>query len=119
MQSAAKSVAAYMKELPEERRASLTRLRALCRASFRDCQETMNYGMPCYEREGVVEVSFASQANYISVYMSSKVLKANHAALKGLKVGKGCVRYSSPARIDWAVLEKLLADAARTRRATC
>jgi hypothetical protein len=60
-----------------------------------------------------------SVANDISVYVNANVLKANQAALKGLELGKGCVRYPSPSRIDWNVLGKLLEDAARTRRATC
>ena len=61
MQSKAKNVAAYLKELPEERRRPLTRMRQLCRQVLVGYEECMEYGMPVYKRNGVVEIGFASQ----------------------------------------------------------
>lgn len=74
----------------------------------------MTYGMPSYKKGGVVEVAFASQAKYISVYvLKPDVMSANRAGLKGLSVGKSCIRYSSPAKIDWRVLEIHMVDVAQ------
>lgn len=61
MQSQAKTVSAYLKEVPAERREALFKLRKLCRATLTGFKETMEYGGPCYSRNGVVEVGFASQ----------------------------------------------------------
>ncbi len=56
--------------------------------------EVIDYRMPSYRRDGVTEVSFAKQARYLSLYLLKKpVLDAHRAALAGLDVGKGCLRY--------------------------
>lgn len=56
MQSSAKTVSAYLKEVPAERRAALPKLRDLCRAALTGFEESMEYGKPCYKRNDVVEV---------------------------------------------------------------
>jgi uncharacterized protein YdhG (YjbR/CyaY superfamily) len=60
MQSKAKTVTAYLKEVPAERKSALKKLRALCRATLAGFEESMDYGGPCYKRNGVAEVGFAS-----------------------------------------------------------
>jgi len=63
MQSLAKSVDDYLKEVPEMRRASLEQLRGLCLDILEDYEESMEYGMPSYKKHGgEVEVAFASHA---------------------------------------------------------
>lgn len=120
MKNSAKTVAACLKTVPEERRECLKRIRALCLASLPGYREGIAYGMPSYQRNGVVEIAFASQANYISVYvLKTDVVAANRAALKGLSVGKGCIRYPGPGKIDWLVLEKLLTDTFRSSKSIC
>ena len=77
--------------------------------------------MPGYKKDGVVEVSFASQKNYISLYiLKQAVIEANRADLQGLSVGKGCIRYTKPAKMDFATIEKLLrGTAAATSEPVC
>jgi hypothetical protein len=72
------------------------------------------------ERDRDAEISFASQANYISLYvLKTDVVKANRAALRGLSVGKGCIRFRSPEKVDFALVEKLLADSRRSSNRIC
>ena len=53
----------------------------------------MNYGMPYYELNGHL-CAFASQKNYISLYlMNTPVLQRNLELFGKLKIGKGCVRF--------------------------
>ena len=109
MQSIAKDVTSYLQELPDKRRVSLTKLRQLCLDTLVDYEEGRDYGMPGYKKNGVVEVGFASQKNYISLYiLKESVVAAHRAQLAGLSVGKGCIRYSKPEKIDFAVVEQLL-----------
>jgi uncharacterized protein YdhG (YjbR/CyaY superfamily) len=111
MQSSAKTVTAYLKEVPAERRAALKQLRDLCRTILTDFEETMDYGGPCYKRNGEVEVGFASQKHFIGVYvLRTDVMNAHKHLLlgKGISHGKGCIRYSKPERIDFDVVEKML-----------
>jgi uncharacterized protein YdhG (YjbR/CyaY superfamily) len=109
MQSNAKTVAAYLQEVPAERRAALTKFRKLCRSTLKGYRESMDYGGPSYSKNGVVEVGFASQKNFIGFYILKKpVLDAYRAELKGISVGKGAIRYANPEKIDWDVVKKLL-----------
>ena len=109
MQSTAPTVDAYLEQVPAERRAALLKLRELCRNTLRGYDETMEYGMPGYKKAGTVEVGFASQKNYISLYiLKQDALTPSLPLLAGLNVGKGCIRYSKPEKIDFTVVENLL-----------
>ena len=69
MQSTAKSLDDYLDEVPAERKAALVELRELCRSLLKGFKESMEYGGPCYSRNGEVEVGFASQKNFIGLYI--------------------------------------------------
>ena len=111
MQSTAKTVTDYLDEVPAERKAALTRLRDLCCALLTDFEESMRYGGPCYARNGEVEVGFASQKNFIGLYiLRTDVMDAHRDLLKGkgVSLGKGCIRYSKPEKINFKVVEMML-----------
>jgi uncharacterized protein YdhG (YjbR/CyaY superfamily) len=122
MQSMARDVTAYLEEVPAERKPALAKLRDLCRATLTDFEESMTYGMPSYSRHGQVEVSFASQKNFIALYiLKNDVMDAHRALLKGkgVSLGKGCIRYSRPERIDFQVVEKILKAAQESAGIIC
>jgi uncharacterized protein YdhG (YjbR/CyaY superfamily) len=109
MQSKALTVDTYLEQVPAERRAALVKLRELCRDTLQGYEEVMEYGMPGYKKNGIGEVGFASQKNYISLYiLKQDALTPNLPLLAGLSVGKGCIRYPKLEKIDFAVVEKLL-----------
>jgi hypothetical protein len=107
MQSKAKTVAAYIKEIPEERRKIMTAMTALCRKVLVGYDEGMEYGMPYYKKDGVA-VGIASQKNYISVYGLRKQVTELGVKLDGAKDGKSCINFTKPELIDLKVIEKLL-----------
>jgi uncharacterized protein YdhG (YjbR/CyaY superfamily) len=73
----------------------LATIRRLCLENLPGYKEGMDYGMPSYAKNGVVEFSFASQKNYISIYGSiGDALEAHRAEFAGASVGKGCIRYT-------------------------
>jgi uncharacterized protein YdhG (YjbR/CyaY superfamily) len=114
VRSEAASVEQYISEAPADRRAALELLRRLCLERLAGFEEAMRYGMPAYLRGGVVEVGFASQKQYISLYVTrERAVEANAARLAGLSVGKGCIRFRRPGQIDPAVVRALL-DATAT-----
>jgi uncharacterized protein YdhG (YjbR/CyaY superfamily) len=120
MQSSAKTVTAYIEEAPEERRSYLNRLRDLCLEVLVDHEERMEYGMPVYQHNGVIQFGFASQKNYISLYVVKEdVMQENRTLLQGLSVGKGCIRYSNLKKMDFAVIQKLLEDTIRSDGVVC
>jgi uncharacterized protein YdhG (YjbR/CyaY superfamily) len=111
MQSTAKDVTSYLEEVPAERKAALVELRRQCLVTLKGFEESMSYGGPCYSRNGVIEVGFASQKHFIGLYiLRTDVMKAHFDLLKvkGVSVGKGCIRYSKPGRIDFKVVESML-----------
>jgi uncharacterized protein YdhG (YjbR/CyaY superfamily) len=109
MQSTASTVDEYLKEVPPDRLAALQEIRRLCQKHLRGYEESMQYGGPCYSRAGVVEVGFASQKNNIALYILRKdVLDAYRAEFPPSTIGKGCIRYRNPDRIDFEVVTALL-----------
>lgn len=113
MKSEATTVEEYLEQVPEERRTALENLRKLCLDELVGYEEEMRYGMPSYSRDGDVEVAFASQKNYISLYvLRENVVKANARLLDGLSVGKGCIRFKRQEQIDPAVVRPLLSGSA-------
>src|SRR5712692_596434 len=88
MQSKAKTVAEYLAELPEERRAALDRLRKLVRKIAPKAVEGMQYGMPFYQLDGEPLVAFAAQKNYLAIYVGDcHLVEAHRARLKGADCG--------------------------------
>src|SRR5262245_49324427 len=110
--SDAKTPAAYLKELPTDRRRELSRVRTMVRkhlpAGYR---ETMNWGMITYEvpltrhaatanGQPLCFAALAAQKNYLSLYfmpIDANVLARLRAAFKqaGKKfdMGKSCIRF--------------------------
>jgi uncharacterized protein YdhG (YjbR/CyaY superfamily) len=83
----------------------------LCQKYLTGFTENMIYGGPCYSRHGEVEVGFASQKNFIGLYiLRTDVMKTHKDQLKGkgVSIGKGAIRYSKPERIDFKVVESML-----------
>lgn len=109
MQKFVPDVETYIAESPEERKPALERLRALSREVLQGYTEEMEYGMPVYKRNGKTEIAFASQKQYISLYVLKKeVVDEHRGALAGCSIGKGCIRFKSPGKIDFQVVESLL-----------
>jgi uncharacterized protein YdhG (YjbR/CyaY superfamily) len=119
-QSRAADVDTYLTEVPGERVEALTRLRDLCRSELTGFTEVMAYGMPAYQRDGTGEFAFASQKQHISLYlMRSDVAEAFADRLAGHDMGRGCLRFRNPARIDWDLVRDLLHATAGTRGTVC
>jgi uncharacterized protein YdhG (YjbR/CyaY superfamily) len=122
MQSKAKDVTTYIQQAPAERQEALNRLRDLCRATLTSFEETMDYGGPCYSRNGEVEVGFASQKHFIGLYiLRTDVMNAHIDQLKGkgVSLGKGAIRYSKPERIDFGVVKSMLRGTVESTGQVC
>ena len=121
MQSDRKTVDDYMKDVPEERRGALEELRKLCLEILDGYEESMQYGMPSYNQKGQdVEVAFASQKQYISLYiLKQEVLDKFRDSLKGLSLGKGCIRYRKPEQIDFQLVRTLLTENRQSNSEIC
>lgn len=118
--SDAGDVDGYLAMVPEKRRAVLSELRDACRGQLTGFTECMKYGMPAYSRDGITEISWASQQRYISLYvLRTDVLDAHRRQLAHLSVGRGCIRYRNPAVVDFAVVRSILVAVAASRGPLC
>jgi len=109
MQSQALDVDSYIAEVPADRAPTLVRLRKLYLEILVGFKEGMRYGLPSYSRGGVVEAAFASQKNYIALYFLNGVaLEGRRERLTDASVGKGCIRYTKPEKIDFALVREIL-----------
>jgi hypothetical protein len=110
--SKAKTPASYLKELPDDRRREVARVRDMVRKHLPPgYRETMNWGMITYEvpldlhpktynGQPLCFAALAAQKNYLSLYLmpvdaaSLARLKAAFAkAGKKLDMGKSCIRF--------------------------
>ncbi|MFK8112295.1 MAG: DUF1801 domain-containing protein [Rubripirellula sp.] len=119
MQSQAKTVAQYLKELPPERRKPISAIRDVMRKNLpKGFEEGMQYGMigyfvphslypdgyHCDPKQPLPYAHLASQKNYMSIYMMAVYSAEEHrewfvkawtGAGKKLDMGKSCVRFKN------------------------
>jgi uncharacterized protein YdhG (YjbR/CyaY superfamily) len=120
MHSTATNVATYLDQVAAPRRDALKALRELCVKVLVGYEEGMNYGMPSYKKNGAVEVAFASQKNYVSLYVLKKgVVDAHRAELASASIGKGCIRFTRPEKLDFKVIKMLLVATCASEEAAC
>ncbi|MGA0605048.1 iron chaperone [Phenylobacterium sp. VNQ135] len=113
VQSQAATVDAYLAEVSPAREPQLIRLREIARRVLADHHERMLWGRPTYLRHGRAIFGFAEQKQYVSLYFGDHELLDDHGeSLSRVRRSKGCLRYRKSAPIDWAVIERLLAEAA-------
>lgn len=131
VQSKAKTVQAYLKELPPERREVVAAVRRMVRKHLpKGYVESMAYGMigygvpltrysDTYNGQPLAYVALAAQKHYYSLYLMSvaansqeeRDLRAAFArAGKKLDMGKCCVRFRQLADLEMEALGKAIAS---------
>lgn len=132
MQSKVTTVAAYLKELPEDRQIAMGKLRSTLKNNLpKGFEETMSYGMigyvvphglypagyHCDPKLPLPFINIASQKNFIALYhiglYADKTLRdwfiAEHAKVVPVKLdmGKSCIRFGKPEHIPFALIGTL------------
>ena len=114
MQSKAATVSDYLKELPPDRRAALSELRALIHRVAPKTVEAMQYRLPAF---GDL-CALASQKNYMSLYVcESDLVQAHLAQLGKVSCGKGCIRFKWLTDLNLSTVESLLREIVKLRKA--
>ncbi len=114
MRSEAKTVEAYLSELPEDRKEQITKVRKVILDNLpQGYEEVMNWGMICYQvpiekfpntynKQPLMYAALASQKNHMAVYLSEiymdtklseKFIEDYKACGKRMDIGKSCVRF--------------------------
>lgn len=133
MQSKQETVAAYLEELPEDRRETIEKIRKVIKKNLpKGFQEIMNYGMigyvvphsaypsgyHCDPKLPLPFLNLASQKNNIAIYhmgiyADKKILdwfttEHKKASKKKLDMGKSCIRYKNPEDIPYELIGELV-----------
>jgi hypothetical protein len=116
VQSKAKTVEEYLKELPEDRRIQISQVREVILKNLPDgYEEVMNWGMITYQvplevypdtynKQPLMYAALASQKNHMAVYLMSvygdehlriKFEEDYKATGKKMDIGKSCVRFKN------------------------
>lgn len=110
----------YLEAVPADRRAVVRAIRDACVELLVGFSEVIQYGMPGYVRDGELEVGFANQKDYISLYiLRTDVLGRHRDQLSGLSVGKGAIRYRRPDQVDLDLVRSMLRDTAAAKGPVC
>jgi hypothetical protein len=127
--SEAKTVAAYLKELPAERRAVIAKVRdVVLRHLPKGYVEAMNWGMICYEvplerfpdtynKQPAMFAALAAQKNYYTLHLMAacdpRHLKELGDAFrkigKKMDIGRACLRFKSVDDLPLDAIGKLIA----------
>ncbi len=131
MQSKAKSVAQYLKELPDDHQEAITEIRNLILDNLPNGYvESMNWGMISYEipleiypdtynKQPLGVVAIASQKNHMAIYMmgcymvpnqQEKLLKAYKEMGVKPNMGKSCIRFTKLEKIPLDTIVELIRD---------
>jgi len=113
MQSKATTISEYMEELPLDRRAALSELRALIHRVAPKTVETMQYGLPAF---GDL-CALASQKNYMALYVcEGDIVKAHLAQLGKVSCGKGFIRFKRLTDLNLGAVESMLREILKLRK---
>lgn len=92
-----------------ERSAMLMQLRDLVRRVLGTYEETMDYNMPTYFYNSQCICAFASQKNYMALYiMPYDLLTKFEERLKKFDMGKSCIRFNKIEVEDLSLFEEIL-----------
>ena len=124
--SKAKTVAEYLRELPDDKRKVISAVRRLVNDNLPEgYDERMNWGMivweipmsvsgPTYNKQPLGGIALAAQKNYNSLYVPvfmdpemEKAFKASYR--KKLDIGKSCLRFRSIAELDLEAIAAMVA----------
>jgi uncharacterized protein YdhG (YjbR/CyaY superfamily) len=112
MQSTAPTISDYLAGLPPKERSVVETLDKLVRSAAPKASGGMKYGMPTYELANRF-IAFNAQRNYFSFYADPQIVKRHRAELKGLDVGKSCIRFRTLGDAPLATLRSIVAESAK------
>lgn len=109
-----KSVEAYFKSLPDERRATLQKLRETIAAAAPDAEEGITYSMPGFLLGGKGFVGYMAFKDHYSLFpMSTRAIDAHRHELGSRVTGKGTISFEYGKPLPKALVKKVV----RTRLA--
>ena len=97
-----RSIDEYIAHMPEAVQRPLRSIREAVRAEAPNSRETISYGMPSFEQNGIVLVSFGAFKAHVGFYPGAVAIRTFAAELGDYTTAKGSVRFplNRPMPID-------------------
>jgi uncharacterized protein YdhG (YjbR/CyaY superfamily) len=107
--AAPKDVDEYLAGVPEPARGTLSRIRATIRSAVpAETTEAISYRIPTFKYKGAL-LGFAAFPNHCSLFpMSTSVMEAFKAELKGFETSKGTIRFPVDKPLPAALVKRLV-----------
>jgi uncharacterized protein YdhG (YjbR/CyaY superfamily) len=106
--AAPKTVDEYLAGVSEPARSTLTKVRAVIRATVPEAIETISYRIPMFKYKGRPLVWFAAFSNHCSLFPGASVVEAFKSELKGFAVSKGTLPLPVDKPLSTTLVKKLL-----------
>lgn len=105
-----KAIEVYLANLPEDQRVALEHLRRTIAKAAPAATEAISYGVPAFKLHGRPLVSYGAGKAHCAFYlMSTGVMDAHLAELRGYQLGKGSIRFQSDSPLPEALVRTLVA----------
>ena len=102
------SISQYLRALPADKRAALTRLRRSIKAVAPRAEECISYQVPAFRLDGRVLVWFAAASKHCSFFPGAYPIAACRKALKGYSTSKGTIRFSPDKPLPLRLVRQLV-----------
>ncbi len=109
MKTESELVENYIAAASSEHQDALRTLRQWILEAAPNVTENFEYGMPTYH-VGSKYCSFASNRNYMSIYLDSNVVELYRNDLAGLNIEKNSIRFHSIAELQKSTIGKILEE---------
>lgn len=103
----------YLDVLEDDwRKATLLQIRTLIEEKAAEFEERINYKMLCYtDKKGDI-FHLNAQKNYVSLYVGDTAkIDPNGSMLKGLNLGKGCIRFKKSVKVSDTKIDQFIEKA--------
>ena len=115
MQYNAQTPVEYLDLLEEDwRKEKLLQIRAIILDKAFDFKERINYKMLCYTDKSGDLFHLNAQKNYVSLYVGDTAkIDPSGDLLKGLNLGKGCIRFKKSVNVEETRIDEFLEKAVK------
>ena len=101
-------VAAHIQSFPKETQEKLLALRSFLMNSVEGLEETKNYGLPTFKRNGKNFIHYAGYAKHIGFYPGAGPIKELNEELKGYTFAKGSIQFPLTKELPFDLIQKII-----------
>ena len=103
----------FLRELSDEKRAALEKVRRTIRAAVPRAEECIAYGVPSFRLDGKFLVGFGAGANHCSFYPGGTAMAAHLPELVRYDLSKGTIRFQPSQGLPAAIVRKIVRSRVR------